>query len=309
MRRLKHKIPTLFLMLLSACGLVKCAPNPITSDEVERRFADALPPIESPASVYFVGHSLVGREMPHFLAQLAPGGHRYESQMGWGAELQSHWEPDVPLNGGDVENDHPRFREAHDAVGSGEYSVLVLTEKVEIKDAVKYHEPWRYLANWAKKAWASNPNTRVYLYETWHQLDDPNGWVARLDNDLSEFWEGEIADRAMAVEGVERPIYMIPAGQVMAAFARALEREGGLDEMTTHHDFFNDMIHPNELGAYLVALTHYAVIYGQSPVGLPHRLTRTDGKEAQAPTAEVARLMQETVWEVVTQYPRTGVRP
>ena len=32
--------------------------------------------------------------------------------------------------------------------------------------------------------------------------------------------------------------------------------------------------------AYLVALTHYAVLYRQSPVGLPHALSRADGTPA-----------------------------
>ncbi len=62
-------------------------------------------------------------------------------------------------------------------------------------------------------------------------------------------------------------------------------------------------------GAYLTALTHYAVLYQQSPVGLPHALARADGTPADDPGPEVAQLMQETVWGVVTSLPRTGVRP
>ena len=61
------------------------------------------------------------------------------------------------------------------------------------------------------------------------------------------------------------------------------------------------------LGAYLVALTHYAVLYHRSPVGLPHQLTRADGTPADAPSAEAAALMQEVVWEVVQRHPETGV--
>ena len=51
------------------------------------------------------------------------------------------------------------------------------------------------------------------------------------------------------------------------------------------------------------------MIYGKSPVGLPHELMLHTGKPAKAPSAEAATLMQETVWDVVTSYPRTGVSP
>ena len=71
---------------------------------------------------------------------------------------------------------------------------------------------------------------------------------------------------------------------------------------------FSDQIHLNDLGAYLIALTHYAVLYGKSPVGLPHDLTRADGTPATAPGPDAALLMQNVVWDVVKSYPRTGVR-
>ena len=64
----------------------------------------------------------------------------------------------------------------------------------------------------------------------------------------------------------------------------------------------------NHAANYLVALTHYAVIYGRSPIGLPHDGLGTDtGAPFEAPDAETARLMQESVWEVVTSYKRSGV--
>ena len=70
-----------------------------------------------------------------------------------------------------------------------------------------------------------------------------------------------------------------------------------------------DTIHLNDLGAYLIALTHYAVLYQKDPTGLPHALLKADGTPAIAPGPDTARLMQETVWEIVTQSARAGVRP
>lgn len=309
-RKFSRKLPALALMLLSACGLVRCAPDPVGEDTIRALYDRPLAPPEAPLAMFYIGHSLVSRDMPAMVAQLAGAPEdSYESQMGWGAELEAHWEPDIPLKGGDLENDHARFREAHDAVGSGAYDILVLTEKVEIRDSIKYHDSWYYLAEWAKKAWQANPDARVYFYETWPELDTDEGWLNRLDLDLGRYWEGEILDRALAVDGVDRPIYVIPAGQVMAAFAREVERRGGIGSVEKIEDVFEDKIHFNALGAYLVALTHYAVIYGKSPVGLPHALLRADGSPAVDPGPELARAMQEVVWRVVTSYPRTGVAP
>lgn len=307
-RSLRRRLPHAALLFLSACGLARCAPEPVDQAVIDRLYAAPASLPEGGERVYFIGHSLIGKDMPAMQAQLAPEGHGYESQLGWGAEMQAHWEPDVPLSGGDVENAHPRFREAHEAVGSGEYDVLVLTEKIGLKASIEYHESWRYLSLWAEKAWAANPETRVYLYETWHETDIAEGWLNRIDTDLSALWEREIVDRALAETGAERPIYIIPAGQVLAAFVRRLEAEGGVDGLNSEADLFEDNIHVNDIGDYLVALTHYAVIYGRSPVGLPHNLTLADGSTATAPGGKAARLMQEVVWDVVTAYPRSGVR-
>ncbi len=307
MRWFLSKLPATALVFLSACGLARCEPEPISESRVLELYKEPLEPVQGALSVYFLGHSLVGRDMPAMLAQLSED-LSYESQMGWGAELQAHWEPDVELTGGDVENDHPRFREAHEAIGSG-YDVLVMTEKVSIQDAIKYHDSWHYMSLWSEKAAKANPDVRLYLYETWHGLNTEDGWLERIDGDLPTYWEGEIVDRALATERVDRPIYVIPGGQVMARFVREIEASGGVDGITSRQDLFRDNIHFNSIGAYLIALTHYAVIYGTSPVGLPHELLDAKGKPAPAPGPEAARLMQDVVWEVVTNYARTGVRP
>ncbi len=275
-------------------------------------YANPLAQPEGALNVYHLGHSLVGRDMPAMLAQLAGDGHAYDSQLGWGTSLRDHWEPEVPINGFEVENDHPRFRPAKEALSSGQYDAIVLTEMVEIADAIKYHDSAAYLARWAGLAWDANPNARIYLYETWHHTDDGNGWLARIDRDLRKFWQGRVKYPALA--NGDAPIHLIPAGQVKAAFVRAVEAQGGVGEVQSLHDLFSerddgtpDTIHFNDLGAYLVALTHYAVLYHRTPVGLPYALMRADGTPARAPSPEVAALMQRTVWEVITRHPETGV--
>jgi hypothetical protein len=271
-----------------------------------------LNPPTAPLRVYHLGHSLVGRDMPAMLAQLAGAGHGHESQLGWGAALRDHWDKGRAINGFDTENAHDRFRPAKEALQSGDYDAVVLTEMVELRDAIRYFDSPRYLARWAALAHKARPDTRVYLYETWHKLDDPDGWLTRLDADLADLWEGKLLLPAMAETGAQ--IHVIPAGQVMAAFVRRVDAAGGIGGITTREDLFardadggTDPIHLNDAGAYLVALTHFAVLYHRSPVGLPYQLRRADGNPADAVSPEAAQVMQETVWAVVTAYPRTGV--
>ena len=309
--------PFLLMLVATFTSLTRCgAPAPLASAETEALYAAPLPPPQGPLAVFHLGHSLVGRDMPAMLQQMAGEGHRYESQLGWGTTLKAHWEPGETINGFETENAHPRYRDAKEALASGDYDAVVLTEMVEIRDAIKYFDSWDYLSRWARRAWEGDPETRVYLYETWHPIDDPEGWLVRLERDLGRYWEDEILRRALAASDMDRPIHVIPAGQVFRRFVEEIERRGGVDGLTRKEDLFainekgeQDTIHFNDLGAYLVALTHYAVLYHQSPVGLPRQLRRADGGAATAPGQKAARLMQEIVWEVVTGYPKTGVAP
>ncbi len=300
----------ILLLALSACGFQKSMP----ADELAKLYSTPLSPPEKPLRVFHLGHSLVNRDMPAMLEQLAGSGHDHRSQLGWGATLKSHWEPDVPINGFETENAHPRYRDALEAIRSAEYDALVLTEMVEIRDAIKHHDSPKYLRMWSREARAHRPDTRVFLYETWHPLDDAEGWLVRLDKDLGRYWEGELLAKGLAHQDTGGPVYVIPAGQVLALFVRRVEAAGGLPDVSSRTDLFKrnpdgsqDNIHLNDLGNYLVALTHYAVLYQRSPVGLPYRLKRADGSGADAPEEATARLMQQVVWEVVTSYPKTGV--
>jgi hypothetical protein len=280
---------------------------------LEARLARPLPAPEGPMAVFHLGHSLVNRDMPAMLAQLSGAGHRYDSQLGWGTTLKAHW-GDETINGFAAENAHPAFRPADEAVQSGEYDAIVLTEMVEIKDALRYYNSPVYLARWANRAVAVRPDVRLYLYETWHQLDDPDGWLARLDRDLRRYWLDGIAKPALQKLPEDARLHLIPAGQVLAAFVRAVEAAGGVGNVASRTDLFartaegeQDQIHLNDLGNYLVALVHFTVLYHRSPVGLPVALRRADGSAATAPAPQTARLMQDTVLDVVGRMPMTGV--
>ncbi len=199
---------------------------------------------------------------------------------------------------------------------SGAYDAIVLTEMVEIRDALAHFDSPKYLGLWANEALASRPDARVYLYETWHNTDDPEGWLERLDADLGRYWDQGLLRPALASLPEGSRIHLIPAGQALAAFVRAVEARGGVGNVRDRHDLFpegedgkRDTIHMNDLGNYLVALVHYAVLYHESPVGLPFALNRADGSPAVAPAPETAALMQEIAWQVARSTPLTGVSP
>lgn len=294
--------------LLAALPLA--APAKDNGEDVQDYYSQTRSPPQGQPRVYHLGHSLVGRDMPAMLAQLA--GHDYALQLGWGTTLKAHFEPDVEINGFAQENDTPKYRDAHEALASGEYDDFILTEMVALADAIKYFDTRSYVGKWAAEAAAGNPEGEVFLYETWHPLDDKQDWLTRLPSDLETMWKPDLLWPAARAAG--KPVWLIPAGQVMARLVTEAEAQGGIAEFKTREDLFAttpegklDTIHPNDLGIYLVALTHYAVLYGKSPVGLPHELQRADGSPATAPSPELARRMQEIVWEVVTSIPQTGV--
>jgi hypothetical protein len=281
-------------------------PAPLSERAFADRYATPLPPPEGPLAVYHLGHSLVGRDMPVMLDQLAGAGHSHASQLGWGTSLKDHATGSV--NGFAEENAHPRFRPAAEALASGDYDAVVLTEMVEIRDAIRYHDSGRYLAHWAAAAHKARPDARVYLYETWHDLKDADGWLERIDADQPRYWEGELLRRAMALPEAGT-IYVIPGGPALAAVVRAAEA-GEIPGLLRREELFlpGDGIHLNDIGAYVIALAHYAVLYGRSPVGLPAALRKADGTPATALSPEAALRVQEVVWGVITRYPPTGVQ-
>jgi hypothetical protein len=307
---LRHSLKYILAFLLTACGWHKT----LDPAELSALYTQPLPPPDKPLRVFHIGHSLVNKDIPMMLEQLAGKGHDHRSQLGWGASLRSHWEPDVPVNGFDVENAHARYQDAREAVDSGQFDALVLTESVEIKDAIKYHKSPKYIRQWARAARAANPKSRVYLYETWHELNDPKGWLERVDEDLGLYWEGVLLAQGLAHGDTGGPVYVIPAGQVMARLVREIETRGGVDRLRSREDLFylndkgeRDMIHLSPLGNYLVALTHYAVLYHRPPPAEPLDLQLVDGTRLPPISTELAQLMSQVVWSVVTSYPKTGV--
>ena len=300
-----------FICLATLASTSACGPAGAHEATLDAVYGRALSKPEAPLKVFHLGHSLVGQAMPFMLQQLAKEGHAYHSQLGWGASLKQHFEPSVAVSGFAESNAHPAYQPLFEAIDAGDLDVFVMTEMVEIAAAVRYHDSAGYLARIARRVSEENHDTRIYLYETWHPLDDPLGLRARIRRDRDTFWLEQVLDPALETLGGKVKIHLIPAGTVIDAFLADVEQTDprGLDGIRTAADLFKDQVHPNDLGWYLIALVHYAVLYGESPRGLPHELLLPDGSPARAPSAACARRMQDVTWEVVSEDWRTGLRP
>ncbi|WP_309400062.1 hypothetical protein [Cerasicoccus maritimus] len=131
---------------------------------------------------------------------------------------------------------------------------------------------------------------------------------------------------------LKTPVRLIPVGEVVFridAKIKAGELPGleklaaqdpdllpGLDDDTTFADGANilyaDAIHfnpiphkENALGIFISGSTIFTVLSGQNPVGMSAAPYGLDKPEY----AELVRAVQQTIWDVVTSDPRTGVTP
>ena len=254
--------------------------------------------------VLFVGHSLVGVEIPLILEQAVEsqgGTGSVRFQVINGAPLAWNWEHSATAQGVD----------ARAVLPGGETEVVVLTEAIPLANHLAWSDTVGNARRFYDLAVAAEPTARVYLYETWHSLDSGTGvdvpyddddetpWRRRLEQDFGR-WQGIVdAVNAGRPAGAE-PMRLIPAGQALARLDDAIAA-GSVPGITDIRQLFEDDIHPNPLGDYFVAMVHYAAIFGRDPRGLPHQLRNEWGEPLPAPAPALAARMQEIAWEVVGQ--------
>lgn len=255
--------------------------------------------------VLFVGHSLVGPDLPPMVeAGLRARGldATVQAQVINGAPLQYQWD-----NGATAEGVDARAR-----LASGDVDVLVLTEALPLANHVQYSDSAGQVARWAGAAWDANPQTQVFLYETWHSLrsgsgeaipDDDGGavpWADRLTDDLPVWQSLTDAANAARPDGTP-PVRLIPAGQAMGRLAAAAAA-GQVPGAAGIADFFDDDIHLNGRGLYFVALVQIATITGEPPDGLPAKLARQWRDRRSVVSDDMAAALQHIAGAAVTSY-------
>ncbi|UWQ57562.1 hypothetical protein K3722_13695 [Leisingera caerulea] len=245
-------------------------------------------------SVVMVGHSLFGPDNPQMLEQLLDtrAETAVEAQIINGAPLSYNWQHSATAEGVDSRE---RLRQPADAV--------IVTEAIPLANHLKWSDTKGAVTRFYELAHAANPDVDFYLQETWHSLNSGTGaevpfddgadvpWRVRLEQDLPR-WQAVVDDVNAATGG---DVKLLPAGQAMARLDEAIQA-GTMPGLASIRDVFADDIHPNSTGFYYLALVQYAVLTGERPAGLPHRLKDRWGKPYPAPAPELAARLQDIAW-------------
>ncbi|MCU9837685.1 hypothetical protein OEZ49_07895 [Ruegeria sp. WL0004] len=259
--------------------------------------------IASLIGVLFIGHSLFGPTNPDMLsAVLKDTGVRVEAQIINGAPLSYNWE-----NGDKAEGVNAR-----EVLSGGGFDAVILTEAIPLANQIQHNDSVGYARRYYDLAVTANPQARVFLQETWHDLRSGSG--ARIEHDAGADipWrnriEQDLAQWQSIVDGVNEtrptgapPMRLLPAGQAMLALTDAIA-EGTVPGLDRISQVFHDDIHPNDLGFYFLTMVQYAALIGESPVGLPHRLKDRWGRAFDAPNPAQAARLQTIAWEAVQAY-------
>lgn len=254
--------------------------------------------------ILFVGHSLVGPNLPPLvegaLIRQGDASASVEAQVINGASLRYNWD-----NADEAEGVNARTR-----LEAG-VDVLILTEAVPLAEQIRWNDTVGQIVAFGGLAREANPDTRIYLYETWHSLksgpdtviDGDAGagvpWRERIDADAA-VWRDLAAAASARLGGA--PVQVIPTGQAMGRLSDAIDA-GAVPGFDNIAQFFADDIHPNGKGLYFLALVHAATIDGKDPKGLPPLLTRTWQNRDSVISDGLARALQRVAQDVVHANP------
>lgn len=247
------------------------------------------------AEVLFVGHALVGAQLPA-MVQRAAAAQQIELRAEWqvidGAPLMQNWTHSAAADGIDGRR----------ALDSRRFDHLVLTEALPLAEHLHASRSGDYARQWADLARNARPGAQVWIYETWHSLNSGTamanpqdtgagmGWRQRLDED----WPAWLDIAAAAGPDVR----VIPAGQAMGALADAISA-GTVPGLRDISDVFSDDIHLNDRGNYMVAMVMHASLTGRDPRGLPRQLVRQWASRTTVVSEDMAQRMQQIAWQVV----------
>lgn len=199
--------------------------------------------------------------------------------------------------------------DARDVAVMAAHDTLVITERVPLSGTMQWHASDDWAVKWCQHAWnhgAEGQGGRCILYATWVNIDSGPGFDnpyndieghipfrERLPLEQARWNKIQDAVNAARPEGTSE-VVIIPGPAIMAlAYDAILAGEApGIDSID---DLFEDAIHLNGLGGYLIAAAHYAVIFDADPRDLSQVVPLRGG-----PDPTQARWMQDIVWQALT---------
>jgi hypothetical protein len=255
--------------------------------------------------VFFAAHSLMWYA-PKPLGELAEAAgikdHKLVGVQSLGASRTlQHWNLPEEKN------------KARQALKNGDVDVFVMSP-IQFPD--------EGIDNFVKLGLEKNPDMRFIVQISWggwdiDNQDFPKGAANRVDRNktpeqLKKLYERNIQAAEAQADEInkkvgKRALYLAPSAQALVALrTRIYNKE--MPGLTTQGELFKDPIsHPAPPLEALNTYLHFAVIYGQSPVGLPMpSLLKNANKEAW--NDKFNRTLQEIAWDSATTYPYSGVK-
>lgn len=288
------------LLLALACGHAPAAAGPEGA---------AAPPCPVPRGlrVFTCGHSLL-YYMPPILKDVATlAGIKDHEVVGLsaigGSHVYAHW--DVP----DEKN------KAKEALRAGKVDVLNLSP---------LHPPDEGIEKFARLAMEHNPDIRITVEEIWMPFDLYQPTFPRCDfpkkvdhnaatgPSLRALHEPYFVAMDAYLRDLNKALgkdvlLVVPAGQAVIAL-REKVIAGEAFGVKTQEELFEDPVgHPQAPLQALVAYCHYAVMYRQSPVGLPLPECMARVRALYPEVEKLNRLLQEIAWDAVTRHPLSGM--
>ncbi len=251
--------------------------------------------------VFFASHSLMWY-VPRPLGEMAEAvgieGHKLIGLQSLGAsKTVQHW--NLP----DDKN------EAKKALKTGEVDVFVMSP-------ISF--PDEGVVNFVKLGLEHNPNMRFVVQLSWgggdiDNQDFPQRAFDNVDKEKSpdqlktlfekniKAGEAQADDLNKKYGNGKKIVALVPSAQAMVTLRTRIANKDW-PGLTKQGELFVDAVHPSAPMEALNTYLHFAVLYGQSPVGLPMP-TMLKNANQEAWDDNFNRSLQELAWDTVTKYP------
>jgi hypothetical protein len=256
--------------------------------------------------VFYASHSLMWY-VPQPLASLTSAagitGHEVAGVQAIGASRTlQHW-------------DKPEPNQAKQALKTGKIDVFVMSP-IQFPD--------EGVENFVKLGLENNPRMRFIVQLSWgggdtDNQDFPKGAWDKINREkspeeLQKLYQRNIQAGQIQADDINQKygkgkkiLTLVPTAQALIALRTKIARKE-IPGLNSQAELFVDPAHPSAPLEALNTYLHFAVLYGQSPIGLP---ITEKLKAANRPgwDDKLARTLQEIAWETATRYPWSGIAP
>jgi hypothetical protein len=162
--------------------------------------------------------------------------------------------------------------------------------------------------NFINLAKAKSPNLQVYIYQHWvfakgadlktlTAEDWNNKWLAEYkggySNDAKSYYDVLVQELRKSHPDLP-PVQLVRVGEVLHALNIRMQR-GEMPGYSSVWQLYEDAVHLNNVGQYLVGATYYSTLYRASPQNIV-----IPNDYGNIPPS-VAQVIQQTVWDVVNR--------